>query len=149
MAAERISFDANVAFYSIDRRFPEKHSTARAIFSELSTETTVVVLQSMGELCNAISKRLPHLLDDAEAFAEEMMTTFSVQVAQPGDITEALSAHRQHGLQFGDAMLWAAARRADCKLLLSEDLQDGRRLGGVTFRNPFKMSIKELKKLLV
>lgn len=45
-------------------------------------------------------------------------------------------------------MLWATARRAGCRLLLSEDLQDGRFLGGVLFRNPFAMSDAEVELLL-
>ena len=38
---------------------------------------------------------------------------------------------------FWDAMLWTTARQAGCRLLLSEDLQDGQTLGGVTCVNPF------------
>ena len=34
-------------------------------------------------------------------------------------------------------MLWATAKRAGCRMLFSEDLQDGRRLGDVLFVNPF------------
>ena len=41
------------------------------------------------------------------------------------------------GLSFWDAMLWATARRAGCSVLLSEDFQDGRRLDGVLFVDPF------------
>jgi hypothetical protein len=47
---------------------------------------------------------------------------------------EAVRAHR---LAFWDAMLWASARRAGVRHLLSEDLQDGFALQGVTFINPF------------
>jgi predicted nucleic acid-binding protein len=34
-------------------------------------------------------------------------------------------------------MLWATARRAGCRLIVTEDFQDGRELGGVRFVNPF------------
>jgi hypothetical protein len=34
-------------------------------------------------------------------------------------------------------MMWATAKRAGCRLLLSEDGDDGRMLGGVTLVNPF------------
>ena len=42
-----------------------------------------------------------------------------------------------HSLSFWDAMLWATAKRAGCQVLISEDGQDGRLLGGVTWVNPF------------
>jgi predicted nucleic acid-binding protein len=34
-------------------------------------------------------------------------------------------------------MLWATARRAGCRLIVTEDFQDGRELRGVWFVNPF------------
>jgi predicted nucleic acid-binding protein len=34
-------------------------------------------------------------------------------------------------------MMWAVAREAGCRYLLSEDFQSGRTLLGVTFVNPF------------
>ena len=34
-------------------------------------------------------------------------------------------------------MLWATARQSGCSAVLTEDMQHGRRLGGVAFLNPF------------
>jgi hypothetical protein len=36
-----------------------------------------------------------------------------------------------------------AAQLQDCELLLTEDLHDGTAFGGVTVRNPFKLSVEE------
>ena len=61
-----------------------------------------------------------------------------VQAADEGDLLIALDAVKAHRLAFWDAMLWACARRAGVRHLLTEDLQDGFALQGVTFVNPFK-----------
>ena len=53
------------------------------------------------------------------------------------DLEVAVGAVARHGLSFWDAMLWATANRAGCRMLFSEDLQEGRRLDGVLFVNPF------------
>jgi len=45
---------------------------------------------------------------------------------------------------FWDAMLWASARRAGVKHLLTEDLQDCFTLQGVTFINPFNRENDQL-----
>jgi predicted nucleic acid-binding protein len=37
-------------------------------------------------------------------------------------------------------MIWATAKRHGCRLLISEDGQAGRVLGGVTIVNPFAVS---------
>jgi predicted nucleic acid-binding protein len=41
-------------------------------------------------------------------------------------------------MSFWDALLWATADRIGVRYLLTEDYQDGRTLGGVTFVDPFK-----------
>jgi hypothetical protein len=47
-----------------------------------------------------------------------------------------MRAVKDHRLSLWDAMLWAAAKRAGCRLLFSEDLQDGRHVEGVLFIDP-------------
>jgi predicted nucleic acid-binding protein len=49
-----------------------------------------------------------------------------------------------HRLQTFDALILAAASQAGCRLLLSEDFQDGFTWGGVTVVNPFASSVHPL-----
>ena len=53
---------------------------------------------------------------------------------------KAINAVSVHTLSFWDALLWAVAREAGVTLLLSEDFQHDRVLGGVRFCNPFKLN---------
>jgi predicted nucleic acid-binding protein len=48
-----------------------------------------------------------------------------------------MRAVESHGLPFWDAMLWATAKRAGCRIVFSEDFQDGGTLEGVLFVDPF------------
>jgi len=57
---------------------------------------------------------------------------------------DAMDAVADHGWSFWDAMIWATAKRAGCRLLISEDGQNGRTLGGVTIVNPFLPSSSAL-----
>jgi predicted nucleic acid-binding protein len=49
----------------------------------------------------------------------------------------ALSLARDHGFAFYDALIVASALEAGCDVLFSEDMQDGRAIGGLTIRDPF------------
>lgn len=49
----------------------------------------------------------------------------------------ALSIARETGFGFYDALVVAAASRSGCDLLLTEDLQAGRRVRGTLIVNPF------------
>jgi predicted nucleic acid-binding protein len=55
----------------------------------------------------------------------------------PQLIVSASLLHERHGFAFWDAMVVEAALLSGATTLLSEDLQDGRHLGGLTIRNPF------------
>lgn len=62
---------------------------------------------------------------------------FTTVYPTPATLPQALDAVARHGLSFWDAMLWSVVKEAGATVLLSEDLQDGRELGGVWFRDPF------------
>lgn len=47
------------------------------------------------------------------------------------DCVLTVQAVGEHQLSFWDAMIWSAARQGGCSAILSEDMQDGRRLNGV------------------
>jgi len=62
---------------------------------------------------------------------------FQVASADTTALIDAMDAVENHRFSFWDAMLWATARRIGCVAIFSEDMQDGRRLRGVEFINPF------------
>jgi predicted nucleic acid-binding protein len=148
MSAERYTFDTNVLFYALDADSGAKHRTSSSMLAKADPENAVVLLQTLAELCNAVRKKRPGLAAIADRFVLGNAVLFEAVHALPSDLGEAQRANQQHGIPFWDAMLWAAARRAGCTLVFSEDFQDSQVLGGVTFRNPFKMSASELAGLM-
>jgi predicted nucleic acid-binding protein len=44
---------------------------------------------------------------------------------------------RSHSFAFCDALILAAALDADCDMLMTENMQHGRVIDGLTIRNPF------------
>jgi predicted nucleic acid-binding protein len=137
MSAERYTFDTNILFYALDSQAGTKHALASHLIASADYERAVLMLQTLAELCNSFRKKRPASLDLAYDFVQENARLFDVAHALPADLNIAMHTARKHNIPFWDAMLWATAGRAGCTLLLSEDLQDGRTLCGVTIRNPF------------
>lgn len=52
--------------------------------------------------------------------------------------TAAVALARQHRFGFYDSLILASALEAGCDTLLTEDLQAGRRIEGLTIVNPFE-----------
>jgi predicted nucleic acid-binding protein len=67
-----------------------------------------------------------------------------VYAATEPDLDKAIAGTQGHGLSFWDAMLWATADRIGVRYLLTEDFQNARVLGGVTFVDPFRAANERL-----
>jgi predicted nucleic acid-binding protein len=55
----------------------------------------------------------------------------------PPLILAASTIEERHSLSFWDALVIEAARRAGARRIVTEDLQAGRRIGGMRIENPF------------
>jgi predicted nucleic acid-binding protein len=132
----RVAFDSNVLIYAVSRSDP-RHATATALIDRAARAECRQTLQSLAECFNVLNRKYRMPAVEAYGWVQSLQRLFAVVPADGSDLEAAVSAVARHGLSFWDAMLWAAARRAGCSMLLSEDLQDGRRLDGVLFVNPF------------
>lgn len=132
MPGERF-LDTNVliyAFASGDRRGAKAES--------LLAEGGVIGMQVLNEFTNVVRRKLgwewPEI-DAALTVVAEL--TGPARSLTPGIHAQAVKLARGNSLSFYDALIVAAAADAGCNVLLTEDLQHGRKLGGVTIRNPF------------
>src|ERR1700759_2634696 len=114
MAGERYTFDTNVLFYSLDPADPRKHARARRLIGLADPKRVPILLQTLGELCNAMTRRHPELCSSVQRLIHISSSLFNVVAAEFKDVEDALLVQEQHHLQFWDAMLWATARRAGC-----------------------------------
>jgi predicted nucleic acid-binding protein len=132
----RLTLDSNILIYALfggDRR----HARAVEMIERASRGDCVQTLQSYGECFRVLVHKRG--LDARVAAAQiiRLRSLFTVTAAQPDRLDVAMEAVALHGLSFWDAMLWATAKAAGCRLILSEDGQDGRDLDGVVLLNPF------------
>ena len=138
MSAERFSLDANVLFYAIDSNDPKRHAIAAEGVERAALENDcIVALQAYGEFVAVATRKGRMTIEEAGEQVADWQALFTTVYPQPGSLRQAIDAVAQHNLSFWDAMLWSVVKDAGVTVLLSEDLQDGRELGGVWFRNPF------------
>ena len=139
-----VALDTNVLVYAIDTAAGDRHVAAGALIKRaLLGRQAILILQTLTEFyAVAIGKfRIPSR--DAVLFLDELRMVLSVVAADERDFDRATKGDRE-GLSFWDAMLWATADRIGVRYLLTEDYQDGRRLGGVSFVDPFKRENERL-----
>ena len=133
----RFSLDTNILVYAVDRDSGERHVRARSLVGRAARRDCVLTVQALAEFFHATTRKNLLPPERASVFVRNWLDVF--QVASAGDmaLVDAMDAVREHRLSFWDAMLWATARQSGCSAILSEDMQDGRRLSGVELINPF------------
>jgi predicted nucleic acid-binding protein len=132
----RVTFDSNILVYTLSQGDP-RHAIAASLLARATRGNCVQTLQSLAECFRVLVTRLRLDPQEAREEIDGFRAAFPVCAADDSDLVQAMRAVAVHRLSFWDAMLWATARRAGCNVLFSEDLQDGRRLDGVLFVNPF------------
>ena len=136
MSVERYSLDTNILIYAIDRDAGERHLRAMEIVDQAIDRDCILAQQALAEFFHAVTRKGKMPAGEAAAQVTDWQQLFPVVTPKPETLTQAIAAVTDHGFSFWDAMLWATLRPAGVSVLLSEDFQDGRSLGGVEFRNP-------------
>ena len=145
--AAKFTLDTNVLIYAVDSSEGAKHSLAAAILLRAARSKQPLMLQSLNEFSNVVRRKNLMSLEMLNRVLTDHRNAFSLQPSSIEDLLEALRANEEHNLPLWDALFWATARRSGCRLILSEDFQDGRELGGVHFVNPFRVPRRELLQL--
>lgn len=140
------AIDTNVLLYAADSNGDRnKHALAFELLDRASERRRALLpLQALSEFYAVAVRKFGAAPADAAALVDAWSEAFPVYPAGPADMSDAMRVHARHGLSFWDAMIWSVARRSGARLLLSEDLQDGRDLEGVRFINPFAATNADL-----
>jgi predicted nucleic acid-binding protein len=144
----RLTLDSSILIYAAHADHP-RHAPAASVLNRAMSADCVQTLQSLGECFRVLTVRRRWPVVQAIEVLGHLRAGFPLVAAEPVDLETATAAVRDHALSFWDAMLWATARRAGCRLLLSEDGQDGRELGGVRWLNPFRDMHRSLLDLVL
>jgi len=139
MTAKRF-LDTNVLLYSIsdDPRDGIKRDLAIALVEQPDNALSVQVLQEFYVQATRASRPNPLPHETAVAFVRTWIERFSIQDLTVSILDSALEIKAANRLSYWDAAIIAAARALGCAELLSEDMQHGRKIGGVTIVNPFR-----------
>ena len=136
-------FDTNVLVYSQDAGERAKQERAQGLIeAAMAEETFVVSTQVLAEFYSTCVRR--KLLHPPLALAFVRFWSSHDTVSHTADlIVRGLELHQKHSLSPWDGFVVQAAIEARCDVLLSEDLQHGRKFGDLEVVNPFLASAHE------
>jgi predicted nucleic acid-binding protein len=137
--SDRTFVDTNVLIYAHDIDAGRKHDVAKAVLRDLWAERAgVLSTQVLQEFYVNATRKLKKPLARQEArTVVETYAAWCVDSITPADVSAAFQIEDRARIGFWDALIVAVAVRSGARRLLSEDLNAGQSIAGLTIHNPF------------
>lgn len=131
--------DTNVLLYAYDASAGNRHEAAADLISDLGKRRRAAVsIQVLQEFYVNATRKIAEPLEPEGARARiRVFSLWPVHVPQVQDVIAAAEIAQTNSLSFWDAMVVRSAGVLGCRVLWSEDLNDGQSIGDVTVRNLF------------
>ncbi|MFT3969598.1 MAG: PIN domain-containing protein [Micropruina sp.] len=131
-----VFLDTNVLVYAFDTADREKQARALAVLAQHPDAT--ISTQVLLEWFAAVTRKLTPPMPPATAQKSlESLAKLSVATTDAELVVRAAQTSVEHQLSIWDAMVIEAAAIAGCRVLLSEDLNNGQVIRGIRVQNPF------------
>ena|SRR5438552_1816586 len=140
----RIALDTNILAYAEGVNGAARKKAALEIIQKLPEETTFLPVQVLGELFQVLVRKAERPPQKARVAILSWKDAFPLIETSPAVLLAAVDLAAHHHFGMWDAVIFSAAAAGGCRLLLSEDLQDGFIWNGVTVTNPFSKEKHEL-----
>jgi predicted nucleic acid-binding protein len=142
-----IFVDTNVLVYSRDATEPRKQRQASGWLSHLwEARRGRLSFQVLQEFYVTVTEKLDPGMDIAAARADlRSLLAWNPIPVDARVIDGAWSLQDRHPLSWWDALIVSAAQAAECRYLLSEDLQENHEFGALRVINPFRVSPASLR----
>ena len=114
-----------------------KRQQITSIIAAVPASSFIVPAQVLGELFNVLTRKVRLGGHAAAQVVRAWQDMFTVMPTTEAVLSRGMDVAIAHSLAIWDAIILAAAAEAGCRMLLSEDMQDGFTWGGVTIVNPF------------
>lgn len=132
-----VALDTNLLAYAEGANDAARQAAALDIIAALPAGAAIVPVQVLGELFRVLTGKMKWPAAAARAAILSWRDAIPVHDTTEDALLAAMDLVADHRLSIWDALILAVAANAHCRLLLSEDLQDGFTWRGVTVVNPF------------
>jgi len=136
---DKVFLDTNILVYAHDKENPDKKAKSQAILFEcLRNGTGVISAQVLSEFFVTITRKVKQPMPSDRAKKEiVLLSTIATVDIDATLVVEAVNIKERWQLSYWDSLILAAAERAGCGTVCSEDMSDGQRYGSLVVCNPF------------
>jgi predicted nucleic acid-binding protein len=140
----RLAIDTNVLAYAEGAGDTRRHDQAVDLLTQLPEAAVVLPVQVLGELYRVLVGKLRQPASQARETVLHWSDAYAVCDSSWGALQSAFDLCAAHGLSIWDGLILSVAAEQRCRVLLSEDMQDGFTWRGTTVVNPFAQPVHAL-----
>jgi predicted nucleic acid-binding protein len=133
----KVALDTNILAYAEGINGIEMKEKALDLIQRLPTGSVVLPTQVLGELFNVLVLKAKKPATSARTAILTWRDTYPLSETSATVMVNAIDLAADHNLRIWDSVILSATAEAGCRLLLSEDFQEGFTWQGVTVTNPF------------
>lgn len=137
---DKYFLDTNVFIYSFDKQQKKKHNLAiELIQNALKTQRGIISTQVIQEFLNVVFRKFEKTMtaQESEKYFKRVLIPLCEFFPSFQYYQQAIEIKKSYGYSFYDALILTAAIQTSCKILYSEDFQNGQSVEGVRVINPF------------
>jgi predicted nucleic acid-binding protein len=136
---DKVFFDTNILVYANDSAESRKQKIARNLIKKaLSEQTAVISVQVLSEFWVTATQKIKNPLPESVAEKElELFELMDIVDVSLSVFQDAVKMKKLFSLSFWDSLILSAADSANCKIVYSEDMQDGQIISDMRIVNPF------------
>jgi predicted nucleic acid-binding protein len=138
--SDKTFVDTNVLVYAHDSDAGKKHEKAKkTIIGLWETEAGVISTQVLQEFYVTLTRKVPTPLKKSQA--RRILNNYmawEVAVNNEKTVLQAIEIEENYNISFWNAMIVSAAYLKNAAIILTEDLNEGQIIEGITIVNPLK-----------
>ncbi len=136
----RVALDTNILAYAEGVNGAARKVNALDLIQRLPAGSALLPVQTLGELFQLLVRKVNRTPAQARSAILGWRDAFPLIETSETVIVGAAELAATHRFSFWDGVVLASAAEGGCRLLLSEDLQEGFTWNSVTVTNPFGVS---------
>jgi predicted nucleic acid-binding protein len=141
----RLFVDTNILIYALDPDEGQKRTLSADLLRQtISSHTLTLSPQSLNECYRVLTKRRKLMPVEAARSYVRVLAPWAIAPFDAATTERAWAVQDKAKLGWWDSLMVAAALRAECRLFVTEDMQDGALIDGMRIANPFSAGFAQL-----
>ncbi len=136
---DKVFIDTNILVYANDKSDNYRHEKSKQlIFDGIQKENAVISTQVLSEFFVTVTQKIKTKLSAGAARKEILLFNYlEIIEIDYSCIVHAIDISINNQLSYWDSLIIAAAQKAGCSILYTEDLNAGQKFDRLIVSNPF------------